>query len=78
MYIACPTVLRPAILATFRVFNSIVSSGRSKRVMKFYEFDYPKFWEGKNVHISVASKKIAQLQLNGLFPITNSALTDHN
>jgi hypothetical protein len=31
---------------------------RSKRVMKFGEFDRSKFWEGRNVDISISSKKI--------------------
>jgi hypothetical protein len=46
------------IFITSCVLNSIVSSGLSKRVMKFDGFDRSNFWEGRDVDISISSKKI--------------------
>jgi hypothetical protein len=59
LYLAYCTALLPVIFATFRVLNSIVNYSRSKRVMKLFESDCSKFWEGRNVDISIPSTKIA-------------------
>jgi hypothetical protein len=57
IYLMCHTALLLLIFMSFRVLNSILRDGRSKRVMKFDGFDHSKFWEGKDVDISTSLKK---------------------
>jgi hypothetical protein len=46
------------IFITFCVLNSIVNYNQSKRVMKVDGINGSKFWQGRNVDISISSKKI--------------------
>jgi hypothetical protein len=54
----CHTGLLVFIFIAFRVLDSIMSDGRSKRVMELDGSEHPNFWDRRNVDISISSKKI--------------------
>jgi hypothetical protein len=58
IYLTSHTALLWFIFITFRVLDSIMTYGRSKHMMKVDEFDRSNFWEGRDINISIFSKKI--------------------
>jgi hypothetical protein len=64
IYLMCHSALFALILIVFRVLDRIMSYDRSKGVVKVARFDRSKFWEGRNVNISISSKRI-NIMLSG-------------
>jgi hypothetical protein len=58
IYLMCHTALLFFMFIVFCVLQSIVNYDQSERVMKFNGLDRSKFWEDRNVDISISSKKI--------------------
>jgi hypothetical protein len=64
LYLMSHTALLWFIFIDFRVLDSIMSYGRSKHVFKVNDFDRSIFWKGRDVNISISSKKI-KIMLHG-------------
>jgi hypothetical protein len=58
IYLMFHTALLLFIFIAFRVLDSSMNYGQSKHVIKVNNFDRSNFWEGKDVDISISSKKI--------------------
>jgi hypothetical protein len=58
IYLTSHVALLLFIFISFRVLNSIRSYGRSKYVIKVNDIDHSNFCEGRDVDISISSKKI--------------------
>jgi hypothetical protein len=70
IYLTFQTTVFVLIFITVCVLNSIVNYGRSERVIKVGGFDLFHFLEGRNVDISIFSKKIKWYSLGIIHNIT--------